>query len=76
MIVIAADTHKSTHTFSAVEDATGRVCGERTFRGDPAGMLQTLRWAHRLGDERVWALEDCRHVSGRLERFLSPPASA
>jgi transposase len=70
MIVIAADTHKSTHTFSAVEDATGRVCGERTLPGDPAGMLQTLRWAHRLGEQRVWALEDCRHVSGRLERFL------
>jgi transposase len=23
-----------------------------------------------LGAERVWALEDCRHVSGSLERFL------
>ena len=23
-----------------------------------------------LDDERVWALEDCRHVSGSLERFL------
>ena len=29
-----------------------------------------LRWARRLGGERVWALEDCRHVSGALERFL------
>jgi hypothetical protein len=29
-----------------------------------------MRWACGLGDERVWALEDCRHVSGSLERFL------
>src|SRR4029450_982625 len=27
-------------------------------------------WARELGSERVWALEDCRHVSGSLERFL------
>jgi hypothetical protein len=29
-----------------------------------------LRSARGLGPERVWALEDCRHVSGSLERFL------
>lgn len=70
MIVIAADTHKSTHSFSAVDYATGRVAAERTLGADRAGMLQTLRWALGLGDERVWALEDCRHVSSRLEAFL------
>ncbi len=70
MIVIAADTHKSTHSFSAVDYATGRVAAERTLGADRAGMLQTLRWGKGLGDERVWALEDCRHVSGRLERLL------
>jgi transposase len=29
-----------------------------------------LQWARALGGERVWALEDCRHVSGSFERFL------
>ena len=29
-----------------------------------------MRWARGLEGERVWALEDCRHVSGALERFL------
>lgn len=29
-----------------------------------------LRFAAGLGDERVWAVEDCRHVSARLERAL------
>lgn len=42
--------------------------------GDPEGPLQgherMLMWAQDLGDELVSALEDCRHVSGNLERFL------
>ena len=29
-----------------------------------------LSWARELDGQRVWALEDCRHVSGALERFL------
>src|SRR5215216_4467464 len=29
-----------------------------------------LRWARALDAERVWAIEDCRHVSGAFERFL------
>ena len=29
-----------------------------------------LIWARALDGERVWALEDCRHVSGSFERFL------
>ena len=34
------------------------------------GTLEALRFAGELDAERVWALEDCRHVSGRLERGL------
>src|SRR5215210_8636660 len=70
MIVIGADTHKSTHTFAAVQAQTGRIVATRTVRADPEGMLRAWRWAHGVGAERVWALEDCRHVSGRLERCL------
>jgi transposase len=29
-----------------------------------------LSWARALDADRVWAIEDCRHVSGKLERFL------
>lgn len=54
MIVIGVDPHKQTHTAAAVERATGEL----------------VFWARSLDAERVWALEDCRHVSGALERFL------
>src|SRR4051794_39712461 len=70
MIVIGADTHKSSRTLAAVEAATGRRLGSRTVAADDAGMRAALRWARDLGGERVWAIEDCRHVSGRLERAL------
>ena len=70
MIVIGADTHKSTHTLAAVDAATGRVLETKTVSAKRDGMLAAWRWAHGLDGERVWAIEDCRHVSGRLERCL------
>jgi transposase len=70
MMVIGVDTHKRSHTFAAVQAATGRIMATRSVRADAEGMLRAWRWAHALGGERVWALEDCRHVSGRLERLL------
>jgi transposase len=70
MIVIGADTHKRSHTLSAVDAATGGVVATRTVRADAGGMLAAWRWAHALDAQRVWAIEDCRHVSGRLERAL------
>jgi transposase len=72
MIVIGADTHKSTHTLAAVDAGTGRIVATKTIAAHADGMLAGWRWAHALQDhvERAWALEDCRHVSGRLERAL------
>jgi transposase len=71
MIVIGADTHKQTHTLVALDEATGRHLGEITVSSRPEGALDALTWAARVGDdERVGAIEDVRHVSGRLEREL------
>jgi transposase len=70
MIVIGADTHKSSHTFAAVDAVSGALVGMLTVSSTAAGAEQALVWARRLGRERVWAIEDCRHVSGRLERGL------
>jgi transposase len=70
MIVIGADTHKRTHTCSAVDAATGRLAGELTAAAREPGFRELLAWGHGLDGERIWAIEDCRHVSGPLERFL------
>src|SRR5688500_1834466 len=70
MIVLGADTHKVSHTVAAVDAATGRAVADRTVRAKRRSFDDLLRWARSLDDERVWAIEDCRHVSGALERFL------
>src|SRR4051794_28574437 len=70
MIVLGADTHKVSHTVGAVDAATGRVEADRTVRAQRRSFDELLRWARALDAERVWAIEDCRHVSGALERFL------
>jgi transposase len=70
MIVIGTDTHKRTHTCGAVFAGTGQLAGELTTPARKAGFAQLLDWGRRLDAERVWALEDCRHVSGSFERFL------
>jgi len=70
MIVLGADTHKRSHTIAAVAAASGELRGEQTVQVGRRGFDGLLRWARSLDGERVWALEDCRHVSGSLERFL------
>jgi transposase len=70
MIVLGADTHKRSHTVGAVDAATGRVVADRTVRAKRRSFDDLLQWARALAEERVWAIEDCRHVSGALERFL------
>jgi transposase len=70
MIVIGTDTHKSTHTCAAAKSGTGELQGELTARAREPGFRELLDWGRSLDEERIWALEDCRHVSGSLERFL------
>lgn len=69
MIVVGVDPHKKTHTGVAVT-TIGELKGELTINARPKGHAQLLSWARELSQERVFALEDCRHVSGALERFL------
>jgi transposase len=71
MIVIGVDVHKRTHTLVAIDGATGREQDQRTVRATDAGHLEALRFAAGLAAcEVVWAIEDCRHVSRRLETTL------
>lgn len=70
MVVVGADVHKRTHTFVAV-DEVGKQVGQLTVAATSKGHLKALGWARReFGEELVWAIEDCRHLSARLERDL------
>jgi transposase len=70
MIVIGADTHKGSHALAAVDDGTGKARGSRQIKADGPGHLAAVRWARELDEERVWAIEDCRSCSRRLEQAL------
>jgi transposase len=70
MVVVGADVHKRTHTFVAV-DEVGRKLAEKTVKATTAGHAEAVMWAReRFGSEVIWAIEDCRHLSARLERDL------
>lgn len=64
------DAHKRTHTAVAIDEA-GRKLGEKTTRMTTTeANLELLRWADGFGPERRFAVEDCRHLSRRLEADL------
>jgi threonine dehydrogenase-like Zn-dependent dehydrogenase len=65
MIVIGLDVHKHSLTAVAV-DELGR---ERGAWSGPIG-LSAVQWAQSLEAERLWAVEDCRHVTRALEQTL------
>src|ERR1700753_1625345 len=70
MVVVGADVHKRTHTFVAV-DKVGRKLGEKVVAATRSGHAEAVMWAReRFGVAVVWAIEDCRHLSARLERDL------
>jgi transposase len=70
MVVVGADVHKRTHTFVGI-DEVGREVGQRTFEATTAGHQAAVAWARKtFGAELRWAIEDCRHLSARLERDL------
>ncbi len=70
MIVIGIDPHKQTHTAVAIDRATGEVTAELTIKARTPGFERLVDWARRLDEERLFAIEDGRHVSGSLERHL------
>lgn len=70
MVTLGIDAHKRTHTVVAV-DELGRQLGQKTTAATTSDdHLEMLRWAERFGEERTWAVEDCRHLSRRLEADL------
>jgi transposase len=71
VITIGIDPHKRTHTAVAVS-SVGELLAELTIPAEDSGHRRLLAWAQGLhaGEVRRFALEDCRGVNGRLERFL------
>jgi transposase len=59
------DVHKHELTAVAVDELGRERCGWSGSLG-----AELCAWARALGQERLWALEDCRHVSRGLERLL------
>ena len=70
-VVIGVDAHKKTHTLVAL-DGNGRKLADKTVEATDAGHATALHWALlKFGDDDLaWGIEDCRHVSARLERSL------
>src|ERR671923_720060 len=66
MIVIGLDVHKQSVTAVAVDEA-GRPLEEKVI---PVGSNELLDWAPVLSAQRLWAVEDCRQLTGWLERQL------
>lgn len=72
MITLGIDAHKRTHTVVAVDELGRQLATKTTTMTATADHLEMLRWAEALdgGGEREWAVEDCRHLSRRLEADL------
>jgi len=68
MVVLGADLHKRSHTVVVI-DQTGRKLAEKTIPATDEGHLELRRWAAHWPD-RTWGLEDCRHLSRRLDAEL------
>src|SRR4029077_4323215 len=68
MVTIGIDAHKRSHTVVII-DEQGRQLATRTVGTTSGEHLELVAWAARFS-ERRWAVEDCRHLSRRLERDL------
>jgi transposase len=66
MIVIGLDVHKQSVTAVAVDEA-GRPLEEKVIA---VGSSELLGWASSLDAKRLWAVEDCRQLTGWLEGQL------
>ncbi|MBE1470806.1 transposase [Kibdelosporangium phytohabitans] len=69
MIVVGIDAHKRTHT-AIVVNQLGRTLATKTTGTTSKDNLTLLRWATEHDNERIWAVEDCRNMTRRLEQDL------
>jgi transposase len=65
MIVVGVDVHMQSLTAVAV-DEVGRSLAELTV----GSAAELVAWSASLDPQRLWAVEDCRQLTGALERRL------
>lgn len=70
MVILGIDAHKRTHTVVAIDEAGRQLGTKTTLATTTEAHLDLVRWAERFGTDRRWAVEDCRHLSRRLEADL------
>ncbi len=70
MVMIGIDAHKRTHTAVAIDERGRQLASRTTEATTSAANLELVRWADGLDPDRVWAVEDCRQLSRRLEADL------
>lgn len=70
MVIVGIDAHKRTHTAVAIDEAGRELGSKTTIATTTEAHLELVRWADRFGPGRRWAVEDCRHLSRRLEADL------
>ncbi|TCC50494.1 hypothetical protein E0H73_41230 [Kribbella pittospori] len=68
MVMIGTDSHKRTRTVVALDDV-GRRLGVKTVLTNSEGHFELVRWSAKF-NEVAFALEDCRHLTRRLEAEL------
>jgi transposase len=65
MIVVGVDVHKHSLSAVAVDELGRQLDALETSDGE-----ELLVWSKSLARRRLWALEDCRHVTRGLEQTL------
>jgi len=70
VVIVGIDAHKRTHTAVAIDEAGRELGTMTTTKTTTEANLELLRWADGFGPERRFAVEDCRHLSRRLEADL------
>jgi transposase len=68
MVTLGTDAHKRSHTVVAC-DEVGAEIATVTVKATPQGHLRLVKWSARW-PQRLWAIEDCRALSRRLEADL------
>jgi transposase len=69
-VVVGVDAHKMSHTLVAIDPA-GLKLAQKTVATTSAAHAEAVRWAAaQFGSGILWAVEDCRTMTARLEDDL------